>query len=578
MPSIRRSLILYFLLLMGLTLGVVGLFVRHEVASALESRAAADATRINADARRRLDDSKQQFDRELFLEARTLLREFGRNYFSQPEPTRLNLYLLPLGFSQSALSREIATALYRQPRLAPWRDSALGLLHGVSHGEDPQRRTYFAGEHFDGAVFQFNIVRNDTSTVVTPPGQAPFVPRNLEREPGSGSVQFDDLELSGHGTVRMITWWFNGLGGGPRNPRPSGPPPERPPGPQSERNGVLVFGRDRAKHDEAIATIAAERDAHLARLPVNVANDLRNASGTLALVAAGFLLLLPVGGWLLVGRGLRPLNTLTTAVSRVSERDFRLLVSASQLSTELAPIHDRLTRTLDALRRAFEREKEAVGDISHELRTPIAALQTTIDVALRKPRDAEFYKGTLTDCRNITKQLGRLVDRILTLATLDAGEPPSWTPVDVADLAADCAALIRPLAEGHGLSLAVELDPTARSTTDPDKLREVMLNLLHNAVEYNRPGGEVRLTVASVADGVSVSVADTGIGMTPEVRAKIFERFYRADPSRHATGLHAGLGLAIVKEYVERLRGRIAVTSSPGEGSRFEVAIPAIAG
>ena len=574
MPSIRRSLILYFLLLMGATLGVVGLFVRHEVASALGSRAAADATRINADAERRLEDSKQQFDRELFLEARTLLREFGRNYSSQSEPTRLPFYLVPLGLTQSALSREVATALYRQSRLAAWRDAAFGLLHA----DDSARRTYFAGEHFDGAVFQFNIVRNDAPVVVTPPGQAPFAPREIGREPGASPVQFDDLELPGHGTVRLLTWWFNGPGGGPRGQRPSGPQPERPPGPPPDRAGVLVFGRDRAKRDEALATIAAERDADLARLPVTVANDLRSATGTLALVAAGTLLLLPVGGWLLVGRGLRPLNVLTAGVSRVSERDFRLPVSAAQLSSELAPIHDRLTQTLDALRRAFEREKEAVGDISHELRTPIAALQTTIDVALRKPRDAEFYKGTLADCRDITKQLGRLVDRILTLATLDAGETPSWTPVDVAELAAGCAALIRPLAEGHGLTLSVELDPGARSTTDPDKLREVMLNLLHNAVEYNRPGGEVRLSVAGTVDGVSVSVADTGIGMTPEVRAKIFDRFYRADPSRHATGLHAGLGLAIVKEYVERLSGRIAVTSTPGEGSRFEVAIPAIAG
>jgi len=111
--------------------------------------------------------------------------------------------------------------------------------------------------------------------------------------------------------------------------------------------------------------------------------------------------------------------------------------------------------------------------------------------------------------------------------------------------------------------------------TDPDKLREVIMNLLHNAVEYNRAGGRVELAARHADGQVHFEVRDTGIGMSSEVRERIFERFFRADSSRHATGVHAGLGLAIVKEYVERLGGTIHVESMPDMGTTFRVSFPA---
>jgi len=133
----------------------------------------------------------------------------------------------------------------------------------------------------------------------------------------------------------------------------------------------------------------------------------------------------------------------------------------------------------------------------------------------------------------------------------------------------------QPLAEVQGLSFKVQVPRHLTVVTDPDKLREVVMNLTHNAIEYNRPGGEVELTAAAAPNGgVVVEVRDTGIGMPPEVQAKIFERFFRADPSRQATGVHAGLGLAIVKEYVDRLGGKLFVDSAVGRGSRFRVELP----
>ena len=103
----------------------------------------------------------------------------------------------------------------------------------------------------------------------------------------------------------------------------------------------------------------------------------------------------------------------------------------------------------------------------------------------------------------------------------------------------------------------------------------MLTNLLHNAIEYNRPAGSVELSVARHNGTLRVEVRDTGVGIAPEARARIFERFYRADPSRHAEGLHAGLGLAIVKGYVDLLGGTIRVDSAEGRGSAFRVCLPA---
>jgi len=282
------------------------------------------------------------------------------------------------------------------------------------------------------------------------------------------------------------------------------------------------------------------------------------------------------GGFWLVRVGLAPLNRLSDAVSQVSEKDCRLQVDGSELPAELRPIAERLEHAFSQLQRAFAREKQAAADISHELRTPLAALLTTTAVALRKPRSAEQYRENLSDCHALGQQMSQLVERLLALARLDAGvDTLRVQEVDASAVAEQCAALVRPLAEAHELSLRYERNGPACLSADPDKLREVLTNLLHNAIEYNRPHGSVELKVQRDNGDLRVEVRDTGIGIAPEARGQIFERFYRADPSRQATGMHAGLGLAIVKGYVDLMGGCITVDSEIGRGSTFCVRLPA---
>ncbi len=408
--------------------------------------------------------------------------------------------------------------------------------------------------------------------------------------------KFDEVAVPGHGALRRV------VAGASPNGRPMvfsvwipSPPSLSPPvpvpnppavqfrpiprGPHLSFRVVVQVARAPIVLDDGLTVAREKHDDQLARVRTETQLELANLRARLVVIGAVTFAALVLGGWFFVARGLAPLHILSDAVSRVSEKDFRLPVVSTELGHELAPIHARITQTLTLLQRAFAREKQAVADISHELRTPIASLLATIDVALRKPRTPEQYRTTLEECRLISKQLGQLVERIMTLASLDAGNDHTHVArTDASELASGCAAVIRPLAAANNITVAVRAEDELMLHTDPGKLREVLMNLLHNAVEYNDPTGTIDLTVRRAGETAVFEVRDTGIGMTPEVRDRIFERFYRADSSRHSTGVHAGLGLAIVKEYVARLNGTITVESEPGKGTTFRVTLPAPSG
>jgi heavy metal sensor kinase len=377
------------------------------------------------------------------------------------------------------------------------------------------------------------------------------------------------------------------------------PPPQRTPSPSGSREttrrdysyheypGQTIYvhcAAETDKQDAALKLLSDQHDEELAEVAAQTKASLDDLRVWLLAISLAVFAATGIGGFWLVRLGLSPLRRLSDAVSRVSAKDFRLPLGERPLPGELQPIAKRLSSTLDLLKRTFAREKQAVADISHELRTPLAALMTTTEFALRKPRSPEQYRELLGDCLNSAQQMNQIVERLLTLARLDAGvDRLRVQSVDAAALAQQCAAVVRPLAEARGLKLLVKCpadaevedgDSTCVVQTDGDKLREIVTNLLHNAIQYNRPGGSVALRLARENGTLDVEVEDTGIGMTAETREHIFERFYRADSSRGGDDLHAGLGLAIVKEYIDLMGGSIGVESTVGQGSTFRVHLP----
>lgn len=634
MPSIRRNLLGYLLLLLALALGGVGLLVDRYAQAAMAAREDAETKRIEAGFKDRQKEAAAKFDAELLAEAEILGREalaarlftadiLGRRgtvggAVRPPDEDVLNYQrrvasLLagtgPTGawvtLTTVGAARPLPPAPPTPPGEAPPprppaagdgppRPPSLSPLwvgyegpRAVARIQEALRKSFDEDEPRHTGEFQFHFVAFDPGhhvrnvATVRSPRLTADIPLDLDALERSTKVEhYSNITVPGIGLCRCVVLRV-GRGNGPfmLSPPVVIPPNSRPPVLRPSDLQVRVFvqsllpesilhdrlRQDREDCDDQLTRVRAESRLEHAQLRAK-----------LTFIGLGTFAALVVGGWFIVARGLSPVRKLSDAVSRVSEKDFRLPVRDDELSRELVPIHSRLTQTLDLLRRAFAREKQSVADISHELRTPIASLLATLDVALRKPRTPEQYRTTLEDCRAITRQLSQLVERIMTLASLDAGTARTdRTRIDASEVAAGCAAVIRPLAEAHGLTLELRARPPLELDTDPDKLREVLINLLHNAVEYNRPGGTVEMAGRRDNGSVVLEVRDTGIGMPPEIRERIFERFFRADPSRQATGVHAGLGLAIVKEYVERLGGTIAVDSTEGAGSTFRVVLPA---
>lgn len=281
---------------------------------------------------------------------------------------------------------------------------------------------------------------------------------------------------------------------------------------------------------------------------------------------------------------LAPLVDVADAVSDLTPKDLRLKFQGAQLDPknmpeELAPIVQRLQESLESLDQAFSREKRATADISHELRTPIASLLTTMQVSLRKPRSEEEYRATLKQCVETGTHMRTLVERLLQLSRLDAGvDVAKHDPIDVVELAGQCVDMIRPLADQRLITIELEVDDSASNldpvAADAAKLREILVNLIDNAVHYNKDAGQVNVKVSAAPKAVIFEVQDTGVGMTEETRSHLFERFYRADSSRQSSTINAGLGLAIVKGYVDLFGGSISVNSTYGEGSTFRVTLP----
>jgi signal transduction histidine kinase len=212
-----------------------------------------------------------------------------------------------------------------------------------------------------------------------------------------------------------------------------------------------------------------------------------------------------------------------------------------------------------------------VADSSHELRTPLTTIRGNAELLLEFPDvTPDDRAAALLQIRREAERLSRLVHDLLTLARADARQPLARRPVALAPLLEDVVDQARRLTSGQALT--VEIRRPATVVGDPDALRQVILILLDNAVKHTPAGGRITARLEADAGQVRLAVIDTGRGVAPRDLPHIFERFYRADPSRRAGG--AGLGLAIAKWIAEQHAGAITVHSVQGQGATFTVELP----
>jgi two-component system OmpR family sensor kinase len=274
-----------------------------------------------------------------------------------------------------------------------------------------------------------------------------------------------------------------------------------------------------------------------------------------------------------------PLQRLATAARAVAQGDFSHRVQVGG-SAEVAEVSQAFNEMSAALEQADELRKNLMADVAHELRTPLSVLQGNLQAILDDVYPLE--KAEISRLYDQTSLLSRLVEDLRELALADAGKlHMNLQPTDLLRVLQNISEHLTPAAEHSGVHLTVQAADLPAVQADPDRVAQVLHNLLANALRYTPAGGSITVTASATNEGVEVTVVDTGEGIAPEALSHIFDRFWRADRSRshgeHWTG-GSGLGLSIAQSLVRAQGGRIWAESTVGKGSTFHFTLPLSAG
>jgi two-component system OmpR family sensor kinase len=299
------------------------------------------------------------------------------------------------------------------------------------------------------------------------------------------------------------------------------------------------------------------------------------------LVLAG---LLPValaaaaaGGWFLAGRALRPVDAMVETARRIGAADLARRITTETADDELGRLAAVLNDMLARLERSFEAARQFSADAAHELRTPLTILKGELEVALGAAAPGAPHRRTLESCLEEVDRLAGLVEDLLFLARSDAGALAlSRERVDLTAVVTDAAPALEALAGKAGVTFRVEPSPPLPVQGSAPLLFRVVFNLAENAVKHAGAGAHVTVSTQARDGRALLEVGDDGPGIPPADRERIFDRFYRGDPARERGG--SGLGLPLTRAIVQLHGGEISVTSDPGAGACFRVALPLAAG
>ncbi len=291
------------------------------------------------------------------------------------------------------------------------------------------------------------------------------------------------------------------------------------------------------------------------------------------LAAAGAVVTI-VASWLVADRSLRPVGALTkTAAAIAHSRRLSQRVPTGIPRDELGRLAATFNEMLASLEHAYLAQQRFVADASHELRAPLTAIQANLELLKRRPNMSEAEREeAVEEAGREAQRLTRLVADLLALARADAGVPLRRQTVELDRVLLDALAEARHLARGHKIEVE-GLDPTSIQG-DPDRLKQLLLVLLDNALKYTPSGGLVALTLRRSGATAEIVVRDSGVGIAADELPHVFDRFYRADPARARDPGGTGLGLPIARWIAEQHRGDVTLASEPGRGTTATVQLP----
>jgi two-component system, OmpR family, sensor kinase len=291
------------------------------------------------------------------------------------------------------------------------------------------------------------------------------------------------------------------------------------------------------------------------------------------------LVLASVGGYFLARKSLAPVVAMAIQAQSMGAQNLQGRLAVPNRRDELGQLALSFNQLLDRLDQAFERQRRFISDASHELRTPVAILRGEADVTLsRSDRSPEEYRESLAILRDESQRLMHIIEDLFTLTRADAGQYPiALREFYLDELTGEILHQARSLVIPKQIALKSSIEPELLFRGDEALLRRLLLNLLENAIKYTPVGGAIHLKVGKDANKFVVSVTDSGLGIPPDLRERIFERFFRVDKARARaesdTG-GAGLGLSIARWIAEAHDGRLVVSRSDATGSTFTATFP----
>lgn len=323
----------------------------------------------------------------------------------------------------------------------------------------------------------------------------------------------------------------------------------------------------------------------------SVENTLNQVSRYLILGTALSLVLAAIVGALIAHRALAPIGAITNTASGITRtHDLGQRLQIADEASEVGQLAATFNDMLDRIQKLFETQERLTADVSHELRTPLTSMQGNIELLQRMLASengplrqggsrGDLLNETLREVEQETNRMSKMINDLLLLAQADSGALQlQWTPVEMDTMLLDVYRQTKRMADlrkGPGtLDVRLGHEDQALVWGDPDRLRQLLLNLTDNAIKYTPEGGVITLSLANEDGWVRIAISDTGIGIQRESQAQIFERFYRTDKARSRELGGSGLGLSIVQWIAQAHNGHITVQSEVQQGSTFTLWLP----
>ncbi len=292
------------------------------------------------------------------------------------------------------------------------------------------------------------------------------------------------------------------------------------------------------------------------------------------LITAPLMVLAFAGGAFVALRALRPVRHIIGAVRSAASGRMDTRIPSTGVDDELGELVTLFNQMLKRIEALIKGMRDSLDNVAHDVRTPMTRLRGMAEIALRSDQGVGTCRAALAECIEESERILKMLNTLMDISEAETGAMKlELQRVNVCDVLKDIVEFYSYIAEDRGISLQTQCAQDLCSMADPTRLYQIISNLLENALKYTARGGRIEVEAKTRDNEVFVAVRDTGIGISEKDLPRIWDRSYRCDQSRSQSGL--GLGLSLVKAFVEAHKGHVEVSSQPGKGSTFAIALPA---